>query len=109
MTVIRETGATPAPGEVYGSTTVTGWLSADGSFPGGERVDAYTLPPGVTGKQAVAEVGVASSDSQMVIEGSSFYLFVYPVLDTGTGSSSYSVTPAVIAARVHGTVLAPQA
>lgn len=106
--IVRETGATVTPGEVYGSTTAEGWLSADGSFASGERVDVYTLPAGLTGQQAIAQVGVTSSDSQTVIAGSSFYIFVYPAEDMSTGVSTYPVSPATIAGRVHGTVLTPQ-
>ena len=76
VTVVRETGATVQPGEVYGSTTVDGWLSADGSFSASgrpdaqfERVTLYTLPPGITGQQAIAQVGATSSDSQVLVAG----------------------------------------
>lgn len=113
VTIVRETGATVAPGEVYGSTTVQGWLSADGSYPGTgtdgdtERVDVYTLPPGLSGRQAIAELGVTSSDSQVLIAGSDFYMFVYPAQDMTTGVSTWPVSPSVIATRVHGQVVAP--
>lgn len=107
VTIVRETGATITPGEVYGSTTVQSWLSADGSWPGGERVDVYTLPGGLAGAQAITQLGVTSSDSQTVIAGGSFYMFVYPADNLSTGASSYPVPPATIAARVHGTVVVP--
>ena len=105
--VVRETGATVAPGEVYGSSTAQGWLSADGSFASGERIDVYTLPAGLTGQQAIAQVSVTSSDSQTLIAGGSFYMFVYPAQNPQTGVTTYPVPPAVIAARVHGTVIEP--
>lgn len=113
VTVVRETGATAAPGEEYGSTTAQGWLSADGSYLGTgtdgatERVDVYTLPPGLTGAQAITQLGVTSSDSQVLIAGSDFYLFVYPAQDMTTGVGTYPVSPSVIATRVHGQVVAP--
>jgi hypothetical protein len=114
VTIVRETGATPAPGEVYGSTTADGWLSADGSFSSGgqsygnyERITLYTLPAGLTGQQAIAQVGVTSSDSQVLVAGGSFYMFVYPAQNPQTDVTTYPVPPAVIAARVHGTVIEP--
>lgn len=88
-------------------------MSADGSFsttgqPDAqvERVTLYTLPPGITGRQAIAQVGATSSDSQVLIAGSNFYVFVYPAQDS-SGDSTFSVSPATIAARVHGTVMEP--
>ena len=50
-------------------------------------------------------MGVTSSDSQVLIAGSNFYMFVYPAQNLSTGASSYPVSPATIAARVHGTAI----
>jgi hypothetical protein len=113
LTIVRKAGATAQPGEVYGSSTAQGWLEGDGSFSASgqpdsnyERVSVYTLPAGITGQQAIAQVGVTSSDSQVLIAGSSFYVFVYP-LQNAEGDSVFPVSPATIAARVHGTVVQP--
>jgi len=112
LTIVREAGATVQPGEVYGSSTVQGWLG-DGSFSKSgqpddtyERVTVYTIPPGETGAQAFASTGFSSSDSQIVVTGPTFYMYVYP-LQNDEGDSVFSVSPATIAARVHGTVLQP--
>jgi hypothetical protein len=102
-----EAGATPTPGEKYGTTTADNWLSADGKFANGETLTVYTLPAGLTGQQAIAQVGVTSSDSQTLIASTNFYVFLYPAEDASTGVSSYPVSPATIAAHVHGTVLSP--
>jgi hypothetical protein len=111
VTIVRQAGATPAPGAVYGSTWASG-LTADGSFSKPyndtwdyEGVTVYTMTSGITGAQAAAEVGAATSDSQMVITGRDFYMFVSPV---SSGSApAWPVSPATIALRVHGTVQAP--
>ena len=113
VTIVRQAGATPAPGAVHGNTWLSG-LEALGSFSTPyhdtwdyEAVTVYTLNPGVsqTGEQAAAAVGAASSDSQVVIVGPDFYMYVTPV---GSGSRpAWPVSPQIIAARVHGTVLAP--
>jgi hypothetical protein len=108
VTLIRQGGATPTPGERYGTTVADG-LSADGTYAGGERITLYTLPAGLTGPQAAAQVGVTSSDSQTVITGPNWYAFIYPAQDPATDAPSYPVTPAAIAAHLHGTVLSPGA
>ncbi len=107
-----QAGATPVPARPR-QTWLSG-LEALGSFSTPyhdtwdyEAVTVYTLNPGAgqTGEQAAAAVGAASSDSQVVIVGPDFYMYVTPV---GSGSRpAWPVSPQIIAARVHGTALAP--
>jgi hypothetical protein len=110
VTLVRQAGATPSLGEKYGTTVVDGSLDADGTLSNGtngESIGAYTLPAGLTGQQVTAQDGIASSDSQAVIVGSNFYIVVHPALPDNGGPGTYPVSPATIAARVHGTVLSP--
>jgi hypothetical protein len=106
VALVRQAGATPTPGERYGTTTAVG-LSADGTLPGGERITLYTLPADGDGAQAAAKAGATSSDSQVVITGPDFYAFVYPAQNQDTGATSWPVAPTTIAAHLHGTVQAP--
>jgi hypothetical protein len=108
--IVREAGATPTPGEKYGTTVVDGSLDADGTYGGGtnpEFIRVYTLPAGTTGRQLTAQDDIASSDSQTVIVGPSFYIMVQPDQPDNGGPGTYPVSPATIAARVHGTVISP--
>ena len=111
VVIVRQAGATPAPGAVYGKTWVNG-LSADGSFSKPyhdtydyESVTVFTLNPGMTGEEAAAQIGAVSSDSQSVIIGPDWYMYVSPV--NSGDRPSWPVSPRVIAARVGGTVLTP--
>lgn len=110
VTIVRQAGATPTPGEKHGKTSADGWLYADGSFTNvkdnyNETLMVYTLPAGLTGQQAIAQVGQSTSDSQTLIAGPDFFLYLYPYQGGSTGASSYPVSPATVAARVHGTVI----
>lgn len=116
VTVVRQAGATPSPGEVYGSRDVEGNLYASGSIPGpnctgacGEIVTVYSLNPGQTAQQFIAASPTwTSSDSGMVITTPVAVISVTPVdVLTGAGGLTYFVSPAAIAARVHGTVVEP--
>ena len=116
VTVVRQAGATPSPGEVYGSRDVEGNLYASGSIPGpdctgacGELVTVYTVMPGQTVQQLMAgPPALVPSDSQAVITTPDAIVLVTPVdVLTGAGGLTYFVPPAVIAARVHGTVVEP--
>jgi hypothetical protein len=113
--VVRETGASVLPGEVYGSRDVEGALYADGSFYGpnctaadncSEQVTVYTLPPGMTPAQSMAQTGLEPSDSTAIITGSNFIIELTPV-DEVNDSNTYFVSAATVAARVHGTVIVP--
>jgi hypothetical protein len=116
VTIVRETGATLTPGEVYGSRDVEGNLSAGGDFYSagctaaddcGEQVTVYSLKPGQTAAQAMAQSGLTSSDNQVVITTPVAIVCVTPAGMLDGSGVSFFVPPPVIAARVHGTVLVP--
>jgi len=116
VAVVRETGATPSPGEVYGSRDVYGGLYADGNIYGpdctaadncSEQVTVYSLQPGQTAQEAMAQSGLVPSDNQAVITTPAAIVCVTPADMLNGGGLTYFVSPAVIAARVHGTVVAP--
>jgi len=116
VTIVRDTGATVTPGEQYGSRDVYGNLSAGGNFYGpgctaadncSEQVTVYSLKPGQTAAQAMAQSGLVSSDNQVVITTRTAIVCVTPVDVLDGGGLSFLVPPPVIAVRVHGTVLVP--
>jgi hypothetical protein len=118
VAIVRETGAAIRPGEVYGSRDVYGGLYADGDLYGprctaadgcSEQVRVTTVAPGgLAGLMAEAPDAIPS-DTNSVIRGQDFYISVTPVLNVSGSGSQYTwfVPPAVIAARVHGTLLTP--
>jgi hypothetical protein len=104
--LIVKAGAKPDKGARYGSTTAQGWLLASGAFPTGklaaaETIDIYTLPAGLDGAAAVAQVGVTTDDTATVIIGPRWYGFVYPGQDAN-GNPVFSVSPGTVAARLGG-------
>lgn len=110
VTLVQQAGATPSPGEKYGTSVVDGSLRAGGTYGGGtnpEQIAVYTLPAGVTGHQILAQGNIATSDSQTVILGPDFYILVGPYLPDDGSPGTYPVSPTVIATRVHGTVTTP--
>ncbi len=115
--IVRLTGAKVKAGEVYGLRDMEGDLYADGDLYGpgctaadncSEQVTVYTMRPGVTPQQDMAQSGLVPSDSEAVIVGPDWIIEVTPVDElTGGGGYTYFVSPQVIAARVHGTALTP--
>jgi hypothetical protein len=107
--LIIKAGAKPDKGARYGSTTVQGWLTADGTFPAAgqaaaETISLYTLPPGLDGATAAAQVGAVTDDTATVLTGPDWYAFLYPAADN-SGTPVYTVPPATVAARLGGTPL----
>jgi hypothetical protein len=100
--LLAATGATPDPGETLGSTDIYGDRYASGSYPDGEQVTVYTFTT-IDAQAADLARNGTPSDTHAVIRANLANVYVTPV-GALAGGYVYAVTPAQIAARVHGKV-----
>lgn len=108
--VLKATGATPAPGTVYGNYDVYGDRYASGSFRGGEQVIVYTCADEAA---FLAEQGRVphpdDSHGVITIPGKLTVISTTGVLDVTTGGQEWGgPDPAQIALKVGGLVITPQ-
>ena len=106
VTVLRETGATPDPGEVYGHAGAENDQVAHGTFSGGEEVWVFTYDSAGHRSYWIAHPVSGPQDGETDILGPDVSLII---VDAASLTAAGGPAPAQIAARVHGTVLAAQA
>lgn len=113
--ILRETGAVPVPGTATGSYDIYGDRYADGKLYGpgctaadhcGEQVTVTTVVSGTLVQVMAQNLGARPSDSNAVITaGTDWFISVTPVVSFSDGYQWF-VSPAMIAARMHGYVVA---
>ena len=106
VTVLLETGATPDLGEVYGHAGLENDQVAHGTFPGGEQVWVFTYDTAAHRSYWITHPVSGPQDGETDILGPDVSLII---VDAASLTAAGGPVPGLIAARVHGTVLAPQA
>lgn len=102
VTVLRMTGATPDPGEKYGTMGVENDQVAHGTFPGGEQVWVFTYDTPEHRAYWVAHPMSGPSDGETGILGPMNSLIT---VDAVSLTSAGGPTAQQIAVRVGGTVI----
>lgn len=104
--VLRMTGVPVPVGEVNGTTGIDADRVAYASFPGpeGETVWVFTYPSAAYRDYRLAHPLTPPSDGETAIRGPDASIIL---VDATYGAMTSGPSPAVIAARVHGTVVAP--
>ena len=102
VTVLRQTGATPDPGEKHGHAGLENDQLAHGVFPGGEEVTVFTYDTAADRAYWAAHPVLPPQDGETDILGPDISLII---VNAASLTSAGGPSPQQIAAWVQGTVL----
>ena len=100
--ILHEIEATvdgPAGHDISGNPMASGTFPCDGTY---EQITVYSYPDAATLQEAMHQDAVATSSTSAIVTAQNAEITVTPVM--GDSGNEYSVTPAHIAAMLHGTV-----